>query len=147
MTEETNQEAYSDDEEISQGDLLYISVGLDPIHSVSSTTYLIPPTGGGPCIPAYRLEINYVNSDINWEKLVPLDDLIALIEGLTACISPATLSASSSGIAMLSASKEGALAKLLQAKSNLEDVHNFLSNFSVNEFKSDEKTPSPEGSQ
>lgn len=114
------------------GDEIYISMGLDPLDSIESNALLIPARGGGPCVPAYRIGIKFVDGHETIWKSLPLDDLIALIDSLIKVIEIDTLENTVRSIATLTADRRILLNRLKESTQNLTAIESYISKANLN---------------
>jgi hypothetical protein len=122
-----------DNEGPSPGDELYISLGLDPVSSLSSTLFLVPKLSGGDCITAIRLEAKFFN-DENWCKIIPLEDFITMISSLSGAVMPETIKSSVHSIALITATKEDVIGRLEKSKSNIDNLIGLFQTFRIKDF-------------
>ncbi|MBO3760471.1 hypothetical protein [Ciceribacter sp. L1K22] len=113
------------------GDEVYLEMGLDPLDAVESTAFLIPARGGGPCVVAFRISVRFANNE-NLLKIVPMDDLIALINSFAKVIEIETIEKSANSIATLTAGRELLLERLEETRIHIEALAKYISNVTLN---------------
>jgi len=130
MSESTNNDDTADND-LRSGDEIYSSLGLDALNGLSTTVFLVPALGGGPAIPSFRVEIEFVGGEII-KKNIPLDELLMMIRGLTNAIDVDTIRKTISSIALLNSSRNHAQANIKVIRENIDGIERFLNEVDIN---------------